>query len=117
MRWQVGEQPRVERRPDSELRTWTLESADAECELKVELTGSALSMEPAVAPSPLDEALRSRGRSVIDWYLREWEPPGHVLVTSNGLQVIDGSERLRAGEPVWVRRRPDGDRERAEFAR
>jgi hypothetical protein len=68
----------------------------------VELTGSAAASHPDTFPSPLDEALRTKGRSVIEGCAERVEPPAVVWIDTQRFVIQPREGYPKPGDRVYV---------------
>lgn len=69
----------------------------------VELTGTVAATSPDTLPSPLDEVVRTRGRSVIEAGANRIEPVARITVSTTRLDAIPRDGLYEPGDRVYVR--------------
>lgn len=75
-------QPKIH---DSARLLYVIERAGSRRDVIVELSGTLLSCDEETLPSPLDEHLRTLGRSLIEQWPEYEELPGELRLSSVGL--------------------------------
>ena len=68
----------------------------------VELSGTVAACDPSGLPSPIDEAARTLGRSVIEASVDRLEPPAVITVTTHDVVVQPRHGSYGPGDRVYV---------------
>lgn len=109
MSWRViGEPQQVSSVRDGVRWRYVMERDDGKRrdDVFVELSGTAAASAPESFPSPLDEAVGTRGRSVLERGADRVEPPSVVWIDSEKIVVQPRLGFYEPGDRVYVR---DGD--------
>jgi hypothetical protein len=103
-RWEVvGDAEEMPSGADGERWRYILRSDSEERDVIVELSGTVAATEPATLPSPLDEAARTKGRSVVEAGATRIEPAARILVHSTNLIIVPREGAYEPGDWVVVK--------------
>jgi hypothetical protein len=105
MPWDLVNGPR-RARPVGDGQRWGYVFAGdrgEQCETFVEVSGTAAATDPNTLPSPLDEAVRTRGRSVLENSPRRSEPPAVIFVSTTAIVVQPREGAYEPGDRVYLR--------------
>lgn len=99
--WQVLGEP-VEEPPtaDRERRRYTVARGTERRDVIVEISGTLAASDPNRLPSPLDEAVASRGRSALAQRLARVEPPESIYISTAGVQTRPRDPYYEPGDRV-----------------
>jgi hypothetical protein len=103
MAWKISSGPQeVEPVADHARLRFDLHRNSEERDVFVEVAGTAWHSEPDSLPSPLDEVVRSRGRSEVERHLERPEPPSRLIVTTRGVIVVPRDGCYEPNDRVFV---------------
>jgi hypothetical protein len=72
----------------------------------VEISGSAMASDPGSLPSPVGEAVATRGRSVLECHLDRAEPLANIVISSSSVRVVPRDRFYEPGDRIVAREEP-----------
>lgn len=108
MSWEIeGDPQSVAPYAEHSRYRYMLRRGDEHREVFVEVSNTACGTDPATLPSPLDEVVRTSGRSVIEANLHRLDPPARVVVNSRDWYVVPREGVYDYRDRVYVREGED----------
>lgn len=68
--------------------SYALARGDENRAVVVEISGTAMACDHRSLPSPVDDDVRSHGRSAVERYLDRVEPPAKIVVSTSGAAMV-----------------------------
>src|SRR3954452_344008 len=103
MTWTIHSGPQlVEPYADHTRYQYVLERGEDTRDVFVEISNTAAAVDPATLPSPIDEAVKSKGETLVARNLHRLDPPVRIAIHSRRWTITRRHGCYEDGYRVWV---------------